>query len=464
MANAISGAFFAGVALKSTVLLCGAWIAVWLMRRSSAALRHLVWSMAFASLLVLPLISAWLPALRLPVSSSVLPAGLLFKIDAQPHPYEGTVAPQSMPKNGADSQRPINWGLLSTFAWAGGVVLSLAQMLIGIAVIERRRRTAKPLDITEAAIIARQLGLQTPVNLLKAEAGSMPMTYGFRRPAIFLPADAVTWDPERLRFVLLHELAHVRRRDGALHLVARTALAFYWWNPLAWSAWREFLKERERAADDLVLSLGTRASDYASQLLEIASCMQATPAFAWAGVPMARRSQLESRLSAILDSGCNRKAVERVSTVAVSLSALLILLPVAAVHAKNGLPQASAANSDSAHPVTSALLKQADEAREQHKLDQARTLYTQALAISGGGSETAALLIRLGTLELSAKNYEQSITDFDKAQSADGDKTAEARMWMAIARERENNSDAADVLFQSALPLRPLTPYRPPSS
>ena len=72
-----------------------------------------------------------------------------------------------------------------------------------------------------------------------------------------------------------------------------TALALHWWNPLAWTAWREFLKERERATDDLVLGAGTVATDYASHLLEIARTMQARPASAAAGVAMARRSQLE---------------------------------------------------------------------------------------------------------------------------------------------------------------------------
>ena len=62
----------------------------------------------------------------------------------------------------------------------------------------------------------------------------MPMTFGLFRSTILMPADAAEWTEERRRLVLLHELAHVRRRDAATHLVARVMLCFYWWHPLAW--------------------------------------------------------------------------------------------------------------------------------------------------------------------------------------------------------------------------------------
>jgi beta-lactamase regulating signal transducer with metallopeptidase domain len=75
----------------------------------------------------------------------------------------------------------------------------------------------------------------------------MPITFGFRRPVIFLPADAAEWSADRRRMVVMHELAHVRRGDVMTHLVARAAVSLYWWNPLAWFGWRRFLKERASA-------------------------------------------------------------------------------------------------------------------------------------------------------------------------------------------------------------------------
>ena len=105
----------------------------------------------------------------------------------------------------------------------------------------------------------------------------MPMAWGILRPSVLMPADADTWPDERLRIVLLHELAHVKRRDCLTHLFAQLACAAYWFNPLAWMAVRRLRAERERACDDLVLAAGTRGSDYANQLLEIARVMQRGP-------------------------------------------------------------------------------------------------------------------------------------------------------------------------------------------
>src|SRR5260370_1219881 len=86
--------------------------------------------------------------------------------------------------------------------------------------------------IAALAALPGSLGLHDAVGALETRPGSMRMSFGLLRPAVFLPADAAEWDQERRHMVLLHELAHVRRGDFAAHLLARTALGLYWWNPL----------------------------------------------------------------------------------------------------------------------------------------------------------------------------------------------------------------------------------------
>jgi len=182
----------------------------------------------------------------------------------------------------AQGARPASSGLpapgrVIVWVWGAGAALVMSQMLFAYCVMWRRRRTAQPF---------REDGPDNGVPVLQAEAGSMPMMFGVLRPVIFLPADACEWPAERRRIVLLHELAHARRGDVATHLLARTALSLHWWNPLAWIAWREFLKERERAADDMVLHAGARASEYAAHLLEVARLMQSARATGAVAVPM----------------------------------------------------------------------------------------------------------------------------------------------------------------------------------
>ena len=118
--------------------------------------------------------------------------------------------------------------------------------------------------------LAEEMGVSSRLRFLRSGRASMPVATGLFRPSVIMPADADTWSENRLRVVLLHELAHVRRRDCLTHVLAQAACAFYWFNPLAWLAVKRARAERERACDDLVLACGTRGSEYADLLLEMA--------------------------------------------------------------------------------------------------------------------------------------------------------------------------------------------------
>ena len=86
-----------------------------------------------------------------------------------------------------------------------------------------------------------------------------PLTCGVLRPLILLPQAARDWDESRLWAVLLHESAHVRRRDCMAKYLAQAARALYWWNPLAWMLATRLNHEQELACDDAVLAAGVPA-------------------------------------------------------------------------------------------------------------------------------------------------------------------------------------------------------------
>jgi beta-lactamase regulating signal transducer with metallopeptidase domain len=60
---------------------------------------------------------------------------------------------------------------------------------------------------------------------VRAESITMPMAAGYLRPTVALPAEADAWPDERVTSVLLHELAHIRRRDCLTQLAASTTCA-----------------------------------------------------------------------------------------------------------------------------------------------------------------------------------------------------------------------------------------------
>ncbi len=269
-------------ALKSTLVLGVAWMITMLLRGRSAAARHVVWTACAAALLALPLLSISIPALHLPAANGLLPAdggAVTFRATSTGAAASGMVAAtknaqgRTLPSSTPVSS-PMDWRTGIVLIWAAGIVFAMLQMLAACVALWRTRRSASPSAYsTLAGGLARDLGIAESVDVLEIPAG-MPMTFGVLRPTVLVPSCAAEWSEDRRRVVLLHELAHVRRGDAATHLLARTALAFNWWNPLAWSAWRAFLRERERAADDLVLTAGATAVDYASHLLEIARTMQ----------------------------------------------------------------------------------------------------------------------------------------------------------------------------------------------
>src|SRR5690349_16000685 len=259
----------AGAALKGTVVLGAAWLAAFAMRRRSAAARHLVWTAAAAAVLAIPFLQAGLPALSLPAETWIpRNTGLVFQVlgTAREAIAQPSVSPASLTGHPATAEWRPNAAMLLLWIWAAGTALVLLQLAGAYFALCRQSRRAA------------RLGWEGDAPVLEGPGGSMPMAFGFLRPVIFLPADAAGWSEERRRMVLLHEHAHIRRGDLATHLLARMALALHWWNPLAWIAWREFVKERERAADDLVLTAGARASDYAGHLLAVARSMQSGPA------------------------------------------------------------------------------------------------------------------------------------------------------------------------------------------
>jgi TonB family protein len=489
----------AGAALKGTAVLAAAWLAAFLLRRHSAAARHLVWTAALAAVLALPFLSMSLPAWRV-AAPAALPA-VVFQTSASA--ADAGPSPPSAPGAQAAPDRPApwrpDWRMWLALLWAAGTAASCLRMLAGwLAMLRIRRRAARFPGRDLCAALAGVLGIRRPVQVLETGPGSMPMSFGILRPTVLVPSGLADWGEERRRIVLLHELAHVRRGDTLTHLMARAALALYWWNPLAWIAWREFLKERERAADDLVLAAGARASDYAGHLLEVARTMQSAPALGYAAVAMARRSQLEGRLLAILDSGVNRTAPGRAWTLVAALAAAAMVAPLAAVRAQEVPAQAVPADVDAAIRAARSqknyeTLENAAKAAEQSRnYDVARKLLESAAAIraevAGGQSveygvgllmladlewkngrgdavdlyaraaqvlgerpEAGRAMTCLGLAALKKKDFPRAFDYFQQAQRVDPPKAGAALMWMAVVRQREQNLEEAERLFQSAL-------------
>ena len=390
------------LACKSLLVFAAAAAALWGLRRASASLRHLVCLLTLVALLALPTLSLTLPGWRLTVPLLAPPALSPAPVPQSPGvpipahkfatlPSEGSemkpgepamtgVAPfLTLPSEGRDRPRTnVNgpgigsggsWPVLLPALWLGGLILTGLRPLLGLWGIAGLSRLSVLVTDTDALALvdecAAALHLTAAPALRQADA-PVPMTWGGRHPVVLLPLEAQTWPEDRLRAVLLHEMAHVRRRDWLSHRFADFVCALYWFHPFVWlTAWR-LRAESEIACDDLVLASGLAAPDYARHLLDVARALRPLSHVPRAAIAMARTTHIEGRLKMILNPAQSRQALTRRALLFVVTlgSAALILLavlrpaakaqnvPVLASVAVPALPNASETPAPSAIPMT----------------------------------------------------------------------------------------------------------------
>jgi len=373
-------------AAKSTVLLLATLAVVLLLRRTSAATRHLVWTLGIVGVLALPVIGAlspWRLAVVPRFGATVTPPSA----PRTAPEWTTTPAAPAPPAADADAEAPMvtrraaNDGSLpaaiaqpltesnrAVFApgvvgwllfalWLAVAILLLGRVVAGMRVAKRVIRRGESVDDpawTNALLrTSRRLALDRPVRLVRNREVTMPMTAGVVWPVVVLPP-CDDWSRDRREAVLLHELAHVKRGDLLVHFVAQLACAIYWFHPLVWIAARRLRQESERACDDLVLASGTRPSTYADHLLSLVRRAGRRRAPAGA-LPMAQRSDFEGRLLAILEPHLERHPPSRGGMLAAAAVGLLALplatiAPVAPAEPTAGGEQTAAIADPAAFP------------------------------------------------------------------------------------------------------------------
>lgn len=321
------------LSIKVLLLFGAAWIACVLLRRSSAAIRHQVWAAAILCSLALPLLQSAAPSWRI---GGIAVPGARAQLGMQRD--TPTDAPPTAVR--ITATRAGHWppGRIVLWVWGAGAIAMLARLLMALAQLFRAGSRARPVSedprFDRVAGIAAVLGAPASLRLLASGSPrTMPLAWGLFRPKILLPSNAAEWPEDRLRVVLLHELAHVARRDWFFRICGELACALYWFHPLAWLAARSLREESERAADDIVLGAGVQAADYADQLITLARTL-APPARPWsAALAMARPSNFERRLIAMLNPLMNRRRPSAGAQILTAIVSLGVLLPLAAVRA-----------------------------------------------------------------------------------------------------------------------------------
>lgn len=405
------------LAIRATVLLVAAVGVSWALGRRSAGSRHALWTATFVLLLVLPAASVWLPAWEVGVPGFKAPESTMTSMTSPAsgeagwagiNPASGAAAPttrvsgqnqttvsgpaehplaeqplagpplavhslarHALARPSGERQSSFRAVSILTTVWGLGILGALLSIGVGQFRFRRLVRSARPATgetwLADLATVGRNTRVTRRVALVVTPRASAPMTGGIRKPVIVLPAESVRWTAEQRRLVLTHELIHVRRHDALRQVLGKTALALYWFHPLSWLAARQSGVVRELACDEEVLSLGTRPSEYASLLLDLARGVDdRSPAVL--SLAMIQPSQLERRLMSILDPTRPERSALATGAALLAIGAFGISAAIA-----QPVPTAQQVSANETPPEPLAAIPLSPELAELTALVEART-------------------------------------------------------------------------------------------
>ena len=217
--------------------------------------------------------------------------------------------PQPNPVKGqSGSLTALQWTDGIAIVWTGAGLFLLIRLIVGIGAVWHISACSNNFS---RAVKQRLSNWDRRVNVRLSNRITVPMVWGFLRP-VMLPVMR-SWQTERLRAVLLHELAHIKRWDWTMLIVAQITCTVYWFNPLVWFAAHWMRIEAEQACDDQVLNTGYQSTEYAQLLLDITRNVKIATVTSRAAVAIARSSKIERRLRTVLAENLNRHPVTKVA-------------------------------------------------------------------------------------------------------------------------------------------------------
>jgi beta-lactamase regulating signal transducer with metallopeptidase domain len=274
--------------------------------KPSARIEHCMWLGVLLASVLLPMAPALLtwgdPARldpgHLPAASSALP-----QLAAQASTLRVEAAPQSV-ASASVALTPMAGHLLAALYLATTAIL-LSAMLRSLLSIRRLVRNSRPIIVPAPvkAHLARLCRQKPPRHEFReTDTLESPAVVGTIKPVILLPAAFCRRDSDLVVSALLHELAHVSRRDYALNLCCRGLFLAVGWHPLSWLIASAIHESREAACDEAAArGLGSRRT-YAENLVTLAKSLapRTAPPLPAAAVGLLRHDQVEKRVKRLV--------------------------------------------------------------------------------------------------------------------------------------------------------------------
>jgi beta-lactamase regulating signal transducer with metallopeptidase domain len=278
---------------EGLLLAISAWLLLRVLGRHNARTRFAVWLVALLGVAVLPFLAGHASVTR--------DTGL---------------------SSHAELVVPASWAIFFIALWIPLAAFALARVLFGLWQLHAIRRKCVELNpATLDPVLRDTLQNSAGVRLLVSESARVPAAFGFHRAAIVFPAWCLReMSPAELQPILIHELAHLERRDDWTNLLQKLVRAVLFFHPAVWWIDHRLAVEREMACDDAVLATLGNARAYAGSLVGLLERSCARRGWTMAQAAVSRARDLSQRVARILSGGA---ASTRIGRGALGLAAAL---------------------------------------------------------------------------------------------------------------------------------------------
>jgi beta-lactamase regulating signal transducer with metallopeptidase domain len=188
-------------------------------------------------------------------------------------------------------------------AWIVWMTASLVRLAVVALALRRAKAGCTSVGPSVEARLANWTGVRgrrRPVRFMTSDEVASAAVLGFSRPIIAVnPVLLQRLRDDELDQVVIHEWAHVQRRDDVANLVQCVIQALVGWHPAAWWIDRELSRTREAACDAFVVAMTGSAKVYARSLVKLAR-LPRIGRYAWSALAAVSSSRIEERIVRIL--------------------------------------------------------------------------------------------------------------------------------------------------------------------
>jgi beta-lactamase regulating signal transducer with metallopeptidase domain len=277
-------------------------------------LKHLLWLCAILSFMLIPFLSYMMPG---------IPVATIKITDEHSEAYKTVTSLISAQENGAGAAGEIatyapiafrtnnltvhsimRWHICVLMLWLTGVGFSSFRIIRGKIGVCRLTKNRKLIQDSNSTLmlksVSEDMGINREIDIGRSPRCTIPFMYNFFKPTIVFPVDSERWSTAKTRAVLLHELAHIKRKDNLTRFIARMICALFWYVPFLWIAYSSLYLEQEESCDAFVIHKGIQPTEYARFIVHLARYRRDHALLSGIFISKGRVKMLEKRIIHVL--------------------------------------------------------------------------------------------------------------------------------------------------------------------